>query len=75
MITNIQLKEWYEQNKDKAHDIVKVLGVEYAHVKLPNDDDLYVTSKGLPFLEQVKPENFWSDKQWFNDHSVKRRGS
>ncbi len=37
---------------------VKVFGVEYTRLKLANDDDLYLTEYGMPFREQLMPENF-----------------
>jgi len=76
MIKDIKLKEWYEQNKDrKDHDIAKILDVEYAHVKLKDKSDLYFTRNGLPFMEFLKPENFWTDKKWLDKNSKRLAGS
>ncbi len=47
---------------------VRVLDVEYAHVQLPGGDDLYLTEFGLPLVEQLMPENYWTDKTWFRAH-------
>ena len=49
MIQDIQIREWYYRNKDhRENEIAKILGVEYAHIKLEDKDDLYVT-KHDPF--------------------------
>lgn len=39
----------------------RVFGVEYQHLQLLNGDDLYFTEYGLPFIENLLPENFWTD--------------
>jgi hypothetical protein len=75
MIKDKQIKKWYSHNKDKNNEIVKILDVEYAHIKLKNGDDLYITTYGLPFIENLKPENFWTDKDWFNQNSERLTGS
>ena len=41
----------------------KVFGVDYHHLSLAGGDDLYVTEYGLPFIENLLPENFWTDNQ------------
>lgn len=53
----------------------RVFGVDYYHLSLPGGDDLYVTEHGLPFAENMLPENFWTDKEWFKKHSEKLRGT
>ncbi|MBN1675158.1 MAG: hypothetical protein JXR37_29225 [Kiritimatiellae bacterium] len=52
----------------------RVLAVDYLLVELPTGDDLYVTGHGLPFAENLMPENFWSDDDWFRAHSQKLFG-
>jgi hypothetical protein len=54
---------------------VRVLDVEYAHVRLPGGDDLYLTEFGLPLAEQLMPENYWTDKDWFRGHSERLSGT
>jgi len=54
---------------------IKVLDVEYTHLILGNKDDLYVTELGLPFIEYLRPDDFWNDKEWFNKNSVKLLGT
>ena len=76
MIEDPKIKEWFYKNKDhERNTIARILDVEYGHMKLENDDDLYVTKYGLPFLGNLKPENFWTDKQWFNENSIRLSGS
>jgi len=53
----------------------RVFGVDYYHLSLLSGDDLYVTEHGLPFVENLLPENFWTDKEWFKEHSEKLRGT
>ena len=54
---------------------ISVLGVDYHHLSLSGGDDLYVTEYGLPFIENLLPENYWMDKDWFKEHSEKLRGT
>jgi len=56
-------------------DTRRILGIDYEHIKLTSEDDLYVTIYGLPFIEQLVPENWWSDKDWFSKNSVRLNGS
>lgn len=53
----------------------RVFGVDYYHLSLLGGDDLYVTEYGLPFIGNLLPENFWTDKDWFKAHSEKLRGT
>lgn len=53
----------------------RVLGVDYHHLSLPGGDDLYLTEYGLPFLDNLLPANFWTDNEWFKDHSERLRGT
>ncbi len=48
---------------------VHILGVTYTHFSLGENGDLYVTESGLPFTECLFPENHWSDREWFEQHS------
>ncbi|MBN3039924.1 MAG: hypothetical protein JW867_02230 [Candidatus Omnitrophica bacterium] len=76
MIKDIKIKSWYEKNKNpRKNDVAKILGVEYAHLKLKNKSDIYITSYGLPFIENLKPENFWTDKKWLDDNSQRLSGT
>ena len=53
----------------------RVFGVDYHHLSLLGGGDLYVTEYGLPFIENLLPENFWTDKHWFKKHSERLRGT
>jgi len=54
---------------------VNVFGVGYMHLAFEDGDDLYVTEHGLPFIENLLPENFWTDNEWFKGHSKKLSGT
>lgn len=56
-------------------EIEKILDVYYLHIKCDNGDDLYVTRYGLPFVENLKPHNFLTDKSWYDSHSIRLSGS
>ncbi|MGM0442382.1 MAG: hypothetical protein ACQEQC_08195 [Elusimicrobiota bacterium] len=76
MIKNKILRNWYDNLKDKnSRELTRVLDVEYAHLILENKDDLYLTKYGLPYMENLKPKNFWTDKEWFRNNSVKLSGT
>jgi len=76
MIEDAKIKEWFYKSKDhEKNTIARILGVEYAHVKLENEDDMYFTKYGLSFLENLQPENFWTDEQWFNKNSIRLSGT
>jgi len=76
LIRDQKIREWYYRNRDdRSCEIARILDVEYAHLILDNGDDLYITSHGMPFIGNLRPENFWSDEEWFNNHSTKLSGS
>ena len=54
--------------------IVKLLGVHYAHVKTSDGGDLYVTKHGLPYLENLRPEN-WYERDWFRQNRERLQGT
>ncbi len=53
---------------------LRLLGVDYLHLKLANGDDLYVTRYGRPFLDHLRPEN-WFEKEWFEQSREKLLGT
>ena len=53
----------------------RVFGVDYHHLSLSGGGDLYVTEYGLPFIKNLLPENFYTDKNWFKEHSERLRGT
>ncbi len=52
----------------------RFLNVEYIHLKTGDGGDLYVTTHGLPFLNNLRPEN-WYAKKWFKEHREKLTGT
>jgi len=54
---------------------IKVMGVDYLHLRLDDGSDLYITEYGLPFSTHLLPENHWSDGEWFAGNSVKLPGT
>ena len=76
MIKDGKIKEWFLNNTDHERNMVsRILDVDYAHMKLINEDDLYITKYGMPFIEHLKPENFWTDRKWFAENSIKLSGT
>lgn len=54
---------------------ITVLGVDYLHLRLDDGSDLYVTEHGREFCAQLLPESHCSDRDWFDQHSVKLNGT
>jgi len=54
---------------------VTVFGVGYLHLQMDDGSDLYVTRYGLPSLRHLLPHNYWTDKEWFAEHSVRLAGT
>jgi hypothetical protein len=75
VIKNPFLKKWYLENKNlPGRELVKILGVEYAQLRLTSGD-LYITAEGLPFLNLLYPQNYWLDKKWFRENSRRLSGT
>lgn len=55
-------------------DEISVFGVSYRHLVLPCGDELYITEFGVPFIDQLHPDSYWSDEQWFRANSQKLFG-
>jgi len=55
-------------------NIVKLLGVHYLHLKTADDGDLYITKYGLPYMDCLRPEN-WYEKEWFEGHRERLKGT
>ncbi len=51
-----------------------ILGVPYFHTQTSDGGDLYLTEFGLPFAQQLMPEN-WREPDWFLAHRQKLRGT
>ena len=56
-------------------NIEVVFGVKYYHVRLADGADLYVTGYGRPFLENLRAENSYTDREWFDNHHVRLPGT
>jgi len=54
---------------------ITVLSVPYLHLQMDDGSDLYVTEYGLPFIGHLLPHNYWSDEEWFAQHSVRLPGT
>ena len=76
MLNDDYLINWIEQNKGTINaGIEQILGVKYVHLKLPNNDDLYITQYGFACRENLKPENFLTDKKWYEKNSCRLSGT
>lgn len=53
---------------------MRIMGVNYVHVKTNDDGDLYVTSHGVPFFQHLLPEN-WYETKWFTAHRGRLDGT
>ncbi len=51
-------------------ETVRIFGIEYRHTVLSNGDDLYLTPYGQPLEDWLHPRNYWTDKEWFSEHST-----
>ena len=53
---------------------VSAFGVDYAHVRVPEGGDLYLTRYGWPRLAQLLPANWYADR-WYAQHGERLPGS
>ncbi|UCD84303.1 MAG: hypothetical protein JSU92_13655 [Deltaproteobacteria bacterium] len=53
----------------------RILDVDYTHLALDEEGDLFLTDFAVPFVECLLPENFWSDKEWFEKNSQRLTGT
>ena len=71
-----QFKELLDLYSPKdAFEIEKILDVYYLHLQFEQNDDLYITQYGLPFIDNLKPYNFLTDRNWYEEHSIRLSGS
>lgn len=54
--------------------LVRVLGVDYAHLRTPDGGDLYLTRHGVPYQEHLMPEN-WHEQEWFERYRQRLDGT
>jgi len=62
------------QNIDTTKE-VKILDIQYRHLIFNTGDEMYVTDQGFKVWQNLLPENFWTDKDWFQANSERQRGS
>jgi hypothetical protein len=55
--------------------MIKILDVAYSHLTFDTGDEMYVTDQGLAVQKHLIPENFWTDRGWFQAHSERQKGS
>jgi len=53
---------------------ISLLGVDYVHMKTSDGGDLYVTQMGLPFWQNLLPEN-WYAQEWFETKRERLEGT
>ena len=53
---------------------VNLLGVDYAHLRMRDGSDLYLTKYGKPFWRHLQPEN-WLEKDWFESKRERLAGT
>ena len=53
---------------------LRMLGVDYVHVKTAEGGDIYLTGYGAPFREHLKPEN-WYEEPWFTEKRQRLQGT
>ena len=70
--------EKYYRKKRKflvtTQSIINLLGVVYAHTKMSDDGDLYLTEHGLMYSDLLNVEN-WYEKEWFLDNRERLTGT
>jgi len=54
---------------------VNILDLSYRHLIFDSGDEIYLTDHGLAVWQNLLPENFWTDKDWFQANSERQRGS
>ena len=58
----------------QSKEIITVFGVKYVHVPLTHGGDLYFAEYGVPWIDNLMPDKFWTDKEWFTANSSKLFG-
>ena len=54
--------------------LINLLGVVYAHTKMSNEGDLYLTEHGLAYSDLLNIEN-WYEREWFETHRERLSGT
>ena len=53
---------------------LRIMGVNYVHLRTADEGDLYVTEHGVPFLDHLQPE-MWYEEPWFSQHRERLQGT
>ncbi|MGE5611265.1 MAG: hypothetical protein ACM359_18595 [Bacillota bacterium] len=53
---------------------LRIFGTNYIHLIPEGEGDLYITEHGLPFIDQLMPEN-WYEEEWFKTHRQRLEGT
>ncbi len=76
MIMDELIRTWYESKQShQSFGVKTIFDVEYAHVKMENDDDFFMTREGLPLLEAHNPVDFRAESPWFKEHARRLAGT
>lgn len=59
---------------DLPGSAISLLGVDYFHMKTLDGGDLYLTQMGLPFWQNLLPEN-WYAQEWFETKRERLEGT
>ena len=54
--------------------LVRVLGVNYVHMRAADGGELYLTAHGMPYLDHLKPES-WYASEWFVGRRQRLQGT
>jgi hypothetical protein len=54
---------------------VKIFDIRYRHMTFDTGDEIYITDQGEAVWQHLQPENFWTDKEWFQANSERQSGS
>lgn len=68
------IRFFYDHELPPDAGVVRILGVDYVHLKTSDDGDLFLTRFGFPFIEQLKPWG-WYGEEWFAANREKLAGT
>ncbi|MDD5674423.1 MAG: hypothetical protein PHC61_09680, partial [Chitinivibrionales bacterium] len=54
--------------------LINILGVVYAHRKVSDGGDIYLTLHGMEYSDVLMIEN-WYEKEWFKTHRERLKGT
>ncbi len=57
-----------------AESIINLLGVVYAHARMGDEGDLYLTEYGLMYADLLDIRN-WYEREWFESHRYRLSGT